>query len=240
MKKIKAEKEKLIKEGKIKKQKPLPPISEEEISYELPKGWVWCRLGEIGNPVESSIVDGPFGSSIDVKKDYIQNGIPVIRMLNIKPYRLILNNLKFISFKKYETLKRHNILQKDVLFSKVGAGIGESCVVPYNFNEGLLSTTGIARFRVGKIVIPEYLCNFLIFSKEMFIQLSSTTAQPFLNMGTIKKVLFPLPPLPEQKRIVEKVNKLMSYCDELEKKIKENQVNSEKLMGAVLMESFSR
>ena len=59
-----------------------------------------------------------------------------------------------------------------------------------------------------------------------------------LNLADLPGLSFPLPPLPEQKRIVEKVDKLMSYCDELEKQVKENQENSEKLMSAVLKESF--
>lgn len=238
LKKIKAEKEKLIREKKIKKDKPLLPITEEEIPYGLPKGWVWVKLGEIGNAVESAIVDGPFGSSIDVRKDYIPEGVPIIRMLNIKPYTFIKENLKFISKEKYLELERHNILPLDVLFSKVGAGIGETCIVPDNFKFGLLSTTGLARFRVGAIVLPKYLCYFLNSSKQYLIDLASTTAQPFLNMGTIKRVLFPLPPLPEQKRIVEKVDQLMKLCDELEEKVKENQKNSELLMEAVLREAF--
>jgi len=63
-------------------------------------------------------------------------------------------------------------------------------------------------------------------------------ARPNLSMGNISNFLIPLPPLPEQSRIVEKVDKLMALCDELEKQVEENQENSEKLMGAVLKESF--
>ncbi|MCD4771696.1 restriction endonuclease subunit S [archaeon] len=238
LKKTEKEKEKLVKEKKIRKERPLPGITKEETPYELPKGWIWCRIGEVGNPTESSIVDGPFGSSINVKNDYVDRGIPVIRMLNIKPYNFLEENMKYILPDKFYKLRRHNVIPGDVLFAKVGAGIGETCILPSNFSEGMLSTTGVCRFRVGKTVIPEYLLYFLSSYRNKFVKMASTTAQPFLNMSTIKKVLFPLPPLAEQKRIVKKVNNLMKLCDELENKINQNKIHAEKLMDSILREVF--
>ena len=79
---IRAEKEKLIKEKKIKKQKPLPPISEEEIPFELPEGWVWCHVRALLNKVST----GPFGSMLH-KSDYVSNGIPLVNPTNIKKIR---------------------------------------------------------------------------------------------------------------------------------------------------------
>ena len=136
---IRAEKEKLIKEKKIKKQKPLPPISEDEIPFELPEGWVWCRLGDVGNSCNYPFVDGPFGSSIDTKKDYVSQGVPVLRMMNVKPFNFIPSPYKFVTKEKFKQFTRHNVLPGDILFSKVGAGIGESCIVPSNFKYGMLA-----------------------------------------------------------------------------------------------------
>lgn len=239
LEKIKAEKEKLIKEKKIKKEKPLIQIKDEEKPFQLPDGWEWVRLGIIGNLVNYPIVDGPFGSAINTKTDYIETGIPVIRMLNVKPFKFISNNLKYISNEKYESLKRHNVLPRDVLFSKVGAGIGQACVVPDSFDYGLLSTTGVTRFRVGEIVLPEYLCYFLSYYRKEFVEIASKTAQPFLNMTTIKNVLFPLPPVNEQQRIVDKVNLLMEYCSQLERNIIEAKQESEQFLKAILKEAFT-
>lgn len=238
IKKIKTEKEKLIQEKKIKKEKPLSPIKTREIPFELPKMWTWCRLGELGNAINFPIVDGPFGSSVDTKKDYIEKGIPVIRMKNIKPMQFLDNDLKYINESKFKKLKRHNILPKDVLFSKVGAGIGEACIFPEKYREAMLSTTGVTRFRVGSVVLPKYLLYFLLFYKNKFVSMASQTAQPFLNMSMIKNVAFALPPFEEQKRIVAKVGQLMKLCDDLEKKSKESKQHSEHLMGAVLREAF--
>ncbi|WP_244583499.1 restriction endonuclease subunit S, partial [Escherichia coli] len=157
LKRIAQEKAQLVKEGKIKKQKPLPPISDEEKPFELPSGWEWCRLGCIGNPMDSAIVDGPFGSSINTKIDYIDNGCPVTRMGNIRPFEYINENMKYVTPEKLHLLKRHNILPGDVLMGKVGS-IGNATLYPEYMPEGLIATTGVARFRVGKIINNKLLC----------------------------------------------------------------------------------
>lgn len=222
LEKIKSEKEQLIKEKKIKREKALPEISEEEKPFEIPDGWKWVRLGELGANELSSIVDGPFGSSINVKNDYISSGIPVVRMLNIKPMTFIEKNFKYVSREKFFELSRHNVVAGDVLFAKVGAGIGECCVVPNSFNEGLLATTGVCRFRVSKVILPEYLCYYLLSQVDNFKKISSKTAQPFLNMTTIRKFVCPLPPIKEQKRIVDRIEKIMDYLEELQHKMNDD------------------
>jgi len=240
LKRIQAEKEQLIKDKKIKKQKPLPPISEEEKPFELPAEWAWCRLGNIGNATNYPFVDGPFGSAINTKKDYISRGVPVLRMMNVKPFRFITKSFKYVEKNKYQQFTRHNVLPGDILFSKVGAGVGESCIVPKDFSYGMLSTTGITRMRVGQIVINKYLCNFLNLNIDNFMKLARKSLQPFLNMTQIKTFHFPLPPLAEQKAIAAKVEKLLAVCDQLEIQISRNQTHAEQLMQSVLKEAFSQ
>lgn len=236
LKKIKAEKEQLIKEKKIKKDKPLLPITKDEIPFEIPECWEWCRMGSTGNVMTSPFVDGPFGSSINTKRDYIESGVPVLRMMNVKPYRFKDDSMKYISQEKYQSFLRHNVIAGDILFSKVGAGIGEACIVPETFTYGMLSTTGISRFRVGEIIINEYLCHFINGHITLFKSLAKSSAQPFLNMTQIKSVLIPLPPVEEQNTIVQKVNQLLSNCNVLEQEIKTSKTNAEKLMQSVLRE----
>ena len=233
LEKIKAEKEKLVKEGIIKKSKPLPPIENDKIPYITPNNWKWERLGNIGNATNYPIVDGPFGSSINTKDDYISSGIPVIRMVNVKPFKFINENLKFIKKEKYESLERHNILPNDVLLGKVGS-IGNSCIFPEYITYGLLSTTGLCRFRVGNIVTPKYLCYFLNGISSKLKELASTNVQPFLNMNTIKNIQIPIPPFEEQRRIVAKVDQLMALCDELEARQQKKQEARLRLNSATL------
>ena len=236
---IKAEKQKLMADGKIKKEKPLAPINPDDVPFALPDGWVWVRLGEIGNAEAYPFVDGPFGSAINTKNDYIDSGISVIRMLNVKPFKFISDNLKFISFEKFQSLERHNVKANDILFSKVGAGIGEACIVPSDFEIGILSTTGVTRLRVGTIVLPKYLCLFLNTNSEKFKSLSCNTAQPFLNMTHIKTFLFSLPPLAEQNAIVERVDRLLESVNALELQVTERKSYAQQLMQAVLKEAFA-
>lgn len=238
LKRLKAKKAQLIKDKKIKKEKTLPPVTEEEIPFELPAGWVWCRLGEIGNASNYPFVDGPFGSSIDTKTDYVESGVPVLRMMNIKPFKFISSSFKYVREEKYMNFKRHNVLPGDILFAKVGAGIGESCIVPNNFNYGMLATTGITRIRVGEIVLNKYLCNFLNLNISNFMAMARQSSQPFLNMTQVKSFLFPFPPIEEQQAIVEKVESLMQKHQALEQEIKTSEANAQMLMQAVLKEAF--
>lgn len=237
LKKIKEKKEQLIKEGKIKKEKNIQlPVNKNS---EIPNGWIICALGEIGNAIDSPIVDGPFGSSINTNTDYISNGVPVIRMMNIKPLNYIGNNLKFVSENKFNGLKRHNVIPNDILFSKVGAGIGECCIYPATEKEGMLSTTGVIRFRVGEMVISKYLCYFLLAKKDYFLEIASQTAQPFLNMSMIKNTEFLLPPKEEQKRIVARLDELMQLCDKLENENNNAQKYSSELLQSIMQKYFS-
>jgi type I restriction enzyme S subunit len=238
LKRIQKEKAQLIKEKKIKKERHIPPIKEERNLSDLPKGWTWCRMGQVGNIMNSAFVDGPFGSSINTKKDYIESGIPVLRMVNVKPYRFKGESMKYISEEKYQSFLRHGVIAGDILFSKVGAGIGESCIVPNTFDYGMLSTTGISRIRVGEVVSNEYLCHFINGHIDYFKSLSQNSAQPFLNMTQIKSVPFPLPPLEEQQAIVQKVNALMGLCDSLEQEVQQSQEQSAQLMQSCLREVF--
>lgn len=238
LKRIEAEKQQLIAEKKIKKEKKIPAIEDEDILDDLPNGWVWCRMGQVGNAMSSAFVDGPFGSSINTKSDYIESGVPVLRMVNVKPYLFKDDSMKYISEEKYQTFIRHGVLPGDILFSKVGAGIGEACIVPDTFEYGMLSTTGISRIRVGEIVSNNYLCHFINGHISHFKSLSQNSAQPFLNMTQIKSVPFPLAPLKEQQVIVEKVNSLMALCDELEQQIESGQIQIEQLMQSCLQEVF--
>ena len=238
LERIEAEKQQLIAEKKIKKEKKIPAIEDEDILDDLPNGWVWCRMGQVGNAMSSAFVDGPFGSSINTKSDYIESGVPVLRMVNVKPYLFKDDSMKYISEQKYQTFLRHGVLPGDILFSKVGAGIGEACIVPDTFEYGMLSTTGISRIRVGEIVSNDYLCHFINGHISHFKSLSQNSAQPFLNMTQIKSVPFPLAPLKEQQVIVEKVNSLMALCDELEQQIDNSQTQIEQLMQSCLKEVF--
>lgn len=201
--------------------------------YAVPPGWLWCRIGEIGDACDSAIVDGPFGQAINVKNDYVGSGVPVIRMTNVKAFTFHAEELRFISNEKFAELKRHNVLPNDVLLGKVGS-IGVCALYPNSMPEGMLATTGLCRFRVGEILLPKYLCIFLNSKADDLRAMASEAVQPFLNMKTINNIPFPLPSLAEQQRIVSKMDELMRLCDALEARLTAAQTTASQLLDATL------
>jgi type I restriction enzyme S subunit len=235
---IQAEKTRLIAAKKLRAEKALTPILSAGIPFDIPKNWEWCQLGQVGNAVPSAIVDGPFGSAISTIRDYADQGVPVTRMSNISPFCYDRDNLKFVRPEKFDEVRRHNVMPGDVLLGKVGS-IGNACIYPDDMEEGMLATTGVARFRVGAVINNHYLCLFLNSRKDFMISVASQTVQPFLNMGTIKDFVIPLPPLAEQAAIVARVEALMTTCRLLEAEIEHARTHAAHLLQAVLKEAFA-
>ncbi len=230
LKKIKAEKEKLIKEKKFKNDKPLPPITEEEIPFKLPKGWDWGRLGEIVqfNP----------RNSIDNQLD-----------VSFIPMRLIddgYNNKHKFEIRKWSEIKNGftHFRERDVVFAKITPCFEnrKSAIMTNLKNNFGAGTTELIVLRsYDELVLPEFLL-FLV-KTENFIKLgvssyTGTAGQQRVRAEKFQNLVVGLPPLSEQLRIVEKVHQIIKLCDELEGKVKENQKNSELLIEAVLKEAF--
>lgn len=228
--KIKSEKERLIKEGKIKKDKPLSPITKEEIPYELPKGWEWVRL----NDLVSILGDGLHGTP-----SYTDEGeYSFINGNNLSDGEILIKvNTKRVSSKEYEKYKK-DLTERSILVS-INGTLGN--VAFYN-NEKVILGKSACYFNLISKIDKDYI-KILIKSPhflEYVLKNATRTTIDNVSLQSMRLLPIPLPPLVEQKRIVEKVDKLMVYCDELEKQVKANQGNSEKLMVAVLMESFEQ
>ncbi len=227
LKKIKAEKEKLIKEKKIKKDKPLPPITKEEIHYELPGGWVWARLQDVFD-VRDGTHDTP---------KYVNEGFPLVTSKNIYNGKLDMNNIKYISNQDHiEISKRSKVDKGDIIFAMIGS-IGNPVLIDIEPNFSI-KNVALFKFYNTHLSNSKYLLYFLRYAEVIMKEKSSGAVQSFVALNYLREYLFPLPPLFEQKRIVEKVDQLMKLCDELETRVKENQKNSELLMEAVLREAF--
>ena len=228
LKKIKTEKEKLVREGKIRKDKPLALISDEEKPYELPKGWEWVRLGEIRYDWGQKIPDKEFTyidvSSINKERGFIEN-----RSQQILP--------------QDAPSRARKIVKKGTVIY--------SCVRPYLLNTSIITndiqpepivSTAFAILHPFQSIDAKYLHYFLR-SQVMIDFVNSKMvgmAYPAISDSDFYNGLFPIPPLAEQKRIVAKVNALIALCDELEKQVEKSQENSGKLMEAVLKESFAQ
>lgn len=206
LERIRAEKQKLIKEGKIKKEKPLSPITVEEIPFDIPESWEWVLLGEI----VSKLTDGSHNPPPNTGKGY-----PVISAKNIKNGCVTLENVDRYTdkagFEKENA--RTNIQLNDVIMGIIGGSIGN--IALYNREDKVIAQRSIAI--MSFMIDTEYAVYFLgsPLVQNMLRKESAGSAQGGVYLGTLKRVPIPLPPLEEQKRIVAKIEELTKYCDKL-------------------------
>lgn len=239
LKRIEAEKKQLIAEKKIRKEKPLSPVQDEEIPFDLPKKWIWCRLGETASSYKRDIIDGPFGSNLTAT-EYVESGVPIIRLQNISRNKFLHKSIKYITEEKAEFLKRHNYDHGDVVICKLGDPTGKACIIPKEMQPGRI-VADIVRYRVNdSILFNEYLCFALNapLSINQFNSEATGMTRQRVNLSKMRELLFALPPREEQQAIVEKVNSLMALCDELELQIETSQTQIDQLMQSCLQEVF--
>jgi len=231
LQRIQAEKDKLIAEKKIKKQKPLPAIKDEEIPFELPKGWVWCRLGEIFTFID-------YRGKTPKK---ISEGIRLITAKNVKNGFLSLEPQDFISKDEYKDRMTRGFPKYGDLLFTTEAPLGNISILDIE-EENI--TTG------QRLITLQSSCKDILNKLLMFFMLSLTYKRIFLKNATgvtakgikaskLRNIIIPLPSLSEQKAIVAKVEKLLAYCDELEQQINQSKTYSEQLMQVVLKEAFA-
>lgn len=214
---IKADKAKLVKEGKLKKEKPLPEITEDEKPFDIPDNWEWVRLNDVS--FVTKLAGFEYTKHMADAISTIGE-VPVVRAKNIKPNCFIENTSEFITLELSKQLERCALDTRCVLMTFIGAGIGEVAIFENKRRNHL--APNVAKI-VPFIDINDYLLWYLCSENgkcETF-KFMKQTAQPSLSMQTIRQILVPLPPLSEQKRIVAKVEELMAKIDELEKTEKE-------------------
>jgi len=231
LEKIKEEKERLVKEGKIKKAKPLPPITEDEIPYELPKGWVWVRLGEYAQMKNGiSKRNGKFGVDF-----------PVIRLADISNFKVCDKELRCITLTE-EEIENYKVKYNDVLIIRVNGSrdlVGKA--VSMKLFKEMAYCDHLMRVDFIGDINRDYFCymfNSNVVRKSIENKITTTAGQNTINQGNLSKIIIPIPPLNEQQRIVQKVDQLMALCDELEKNIEQSKKDSELLMQSVLQEAF--
>ncbi len=223
LKEIEAEKRKLIKEGKIKKQEPLSPIKPEEIPYALPKGWAWVRLNDVFD-VRDGTHDTPKYASI---------GVPLITSKNIYTGTLSFDDVKFISDEDHIKIKeRSNVERGDILFAMIGS-IGNPVIVDTD-QEFSIKNVALFKYYNSNLSDKNYLHNFLISSQSLMKSRSSGAVQSFVSLSFLRNYLFPLPPLAEQKRIVAKIDQFMELCNTLAQQIKDATEKQTAILDSVL------
>ena len=203
---ILAEKSQLIKDGKIKKEKPLPEITEDEIPFEIPSSWKWVRFSEV-----MDIRDGTHDSP-----KYYEEGIPLVTSKNISGGGLDFTNVKYISKEDAKKInERSNVDTGDILFAMIGS-IGNPVIVNKDRDFCVKNVALFKNIYSSRMDI-NYVYWFLFREQYILKKIASGGVQSFIALKVFRNYLFPLPPLAEQKRIVAKIEELLPYCDQLVK-----------------------
>ena len=237
LKRIKAEKEELIKKKKLKAGKS----TEQSISfideYEIPENWVWCKTDEIF--FVTKLAGFEYSEHIHLTES---GEIPVVRAQNVRPLNIDKTNLLYIDNRTSLILDRCSLTKKCLLVTFIGAGIGD--VSTFNENTRWHLAPNVAKmepFEGCEEMIDVKFVNYFLMSnigqKELFKHMKAT-AQPSLSMGTIRDIDVPLPPLSEQKRIVAEIEKQLAKTKQLKEHIIANQEATEQLLKALLHGAF--
>ena len=211
LEKIKAEKEELVKEKKIKKSKALPEITDDEKLFDIPDSWEWVRLGDVSEAVTKGTT--PRGG----KNAYIDEGIKFYRAENIKNYSITSKPIKFISDEINKSqLKRSQLELNDLLITIAGT-LGNVAVVkennlPANVNQAI----AIVRLINSSSFDEKYLSFALGNQSKEIIKRKKTTSIPNLTLQQISETIIPVPPLSEQSRIAAKIAQLFALLRKVE------------------------
>ena len=153
----------------------------------LPEGWEIRRLEDLCEPGKQAIVDGPFGSNLK-RSDYVDNGIPVLKIQNIKENLITLKKMDYVSPDKYQELVRHSFTEGDIVMTKLGDPLGVSAIVN-GIPNGLI-VADLVRIRPSKVLI-KFLCyqlNSPRIQKYINEQQKGTT-RPRVNLAMIRELL---------------------------------------------------
>jgi type I restriction enzyme S subunit len=226
LERIKEEKTRLVEEGKIRKSKPLPPIKEDEIPYDLPDGWEWVRIGDITNHRLGKMLH-----KVKNKGNYF----PYLRAANVYWNQVDISDIKEMRFEKHE-LDRYQVEKGDLLICE-GGEAGRCAIWPYA-DLVMKYQNAIHRVRPFGSVSAKYIMFHIwgdSFSDKLLSYCTGVTIKHFTGKA-LASYIIGLPPLNEQYSVVEKVDSLLLSINQISAQLGELSVEHEKLVYAVLRE----
>lgn len=215
--------------------KELPPIKPEEIPFEIPDNWVWCRLGEICD----NITKGSSPNWQGVQYVSEKEGILFITSKNVDCFKIDLTKATYVE-EKFNEIEPRSILKKgDILTNIVGASIGRTALFELDVVANINQAVCILRIE-HNLINKDYLLNLMNSNLALKLMTDSSFApgRANLSMGNIANFTIPLPPLSEQKRIVAEIEKQFAKTKQLKEHIIANQQATEQLLKALLHQAF--
>ena len=204
---IQTEKQRLIKEKKIKKEKPLPEIAEDEIPFEIPDSWRWCYVGDLFNHNTGKAMNS------SAKKTDKPGAIrPFITTSNVYWNSFDFSVVKEMFFSDDE-VERCTVTKGDILMCEGGAYFGRTAI--WNYDYDICFQNHVHRLRPYQEIDLMFFYHIFFFYKSMNMMKAKGTAMPGLSSITLHQMIIPLPPLAEQKRIVAKLEEILPLCERL-------------------------
>lgn len=231
LERIAEEKAQLIKEKKIKKQKALPPIADDEKPFDLPNGWEWCRLGDCLTKITDGTHHSPQNSD---SGDFLY-----ISAKNIKENGVQLSNATYVSAEDHhEIFARCDPSFGDLLYIKDGATTGIATINNLEEPFSMLSSVALLKLPFG--LLNQYLL-YTLRSPFFYSEMRAGMSGVAITRVTLKKLnsaFIPIPPSSEQELIVRKVEELVMVCDELKSRLKESQSTQLHLTDAIVEQAL--
>jgi len=207
---IQAEKQRLIKECKIKKEKPLPEVTEDEIPFDIPENWKWIKLGNVVSVLGGKRI--PAGRTLTT----VNTGHKYIRVSDMKNGSIQVENLMYVPEDIYPSISKY-IINKEDIYITVAGTIGKVGKIPDKL-DGANLTENADRL-VFSLLDQDWLIKTLesAFVQTQIADATTKVGQPKLAIKRIQEIIIPLPPLAEQKRIVAKIDELLPYIERYER-----------------------
>jgi type I restriction enzyme S subunit len=207
---IQTEKQRLIKEGKLKKEKPLPEIPKDEIPFDIPESWKWVKLGNVISVLGGKRI--PAGRTLTT----VNTGHKYIRVSDMKNGSNQMDNLMYVPEDIYPAISKYIINKEDVYITVAGT-IGKVGKIPDEL-DGANLTENADRL-VFSLLDQDWLIKCLESSvvQTQIADATTKVGQPKLAIKRIQEIVIPLPPLAEQKRIVAKLEEILPLCEKLKK-----------------------
>ncbi|MER0125639.1 restriction endonuclease subunit S [Franconibacter daqui] len=215
LKRIEQEKAQLVKEGKIKKQKPLPPINDDEKPFDLPQGWIFIRMNHA--------IDVRDGTHDSPKAVIGVEGYPLITSKDFSNGSIDFSNAKYISKEDHDAISRRSLVEvDDILFSMIGGNIGNQVKVSTD-RQFSIKNLALFKYYTKEATNPDFVKLFTEYVANTLQTKAIGGAQPFVSLGILRGLVFPLPPIKEQSRITLKSKTLFIMCDTLKSRLQSAQ-----------------